>query len=134
MNSVQNQTVSSALGRDNRLSDKYFSGDESSDFGLNSTTSTSSSSDGSTFGLNTSDYVGDTSSSSSSFLDTAFDTKNIGSTLGGIGSAVKGIASIYDSYNNKEYKDKIFGMEEKRVARQTAKEDKAQAGLEAAWS
>ena len=132
MNTVQNKTVSSALGRDTSLSDKYFSGDES-DFGINTTSSTSSS-DGSTLGINASDYIEDTSSSSSSFLDTAFDSKNIGSTLGGIGSAIKGIASIYDSYNNKEYKDKIYKLEEDRVNRQVTKEAKAQAALEAAWS
>lgn len=131
MNAVQNKTLSSALGRDTSLSDKYFGGDES-DFGINTTSSTSSS-DGSTFGINASEYVGDTTSSST-FLDTAFDSKNIGSTLGGIGSAIKGVASIYDSYNNKEYKDKIYKLEEDRVNRQVTKEAKAQAALEAAWS
>lgn len=131
MNAVQNKTLSSALGRDTSLSDQYFGGDES-DFGINTTSSTSSS-DGPAFGINASDYVEGTTSSPS-FLDTAFDSKNIGSTLGGIGSAIKGVASIYDSYNNKEYKDKIYKLEEDRVNRQVVKEAKAQAALEAAWS
>lgn len=130
MNELQKQITSDAIGRDTKMSDLYFSGDES-DFGLGGTSSTSSA-DGSTFGITASDYVSDTPSSTS-FLDTAFDSKNIGGTLSGIGSAIKGIASIYDSYNNKEYKDKIYKLEKDRVDREVAKQEKAQAGLEAAW-
>jgi len=128
---VQNKITTDALGRNNALSDKYFSGDSTSDFGVDSTPSTSN--NNSDFGISASDYV-DNTPTSSSFLDTAFDSKNIGSTLGGVGSAIKGVASIYDSYNNKEYKDKIYKLEEDRVNREIAKQTKAQAGLEAAWS
>jgi hypothetical protein len=127
-NSIQNGVYGSALSeRDTSLSDKYFGGTETSDFGLDGS-STATTTDAS-IGIKASDYLGDSADDSSSTSD-MFS----GVSLGSIASAVKGVASIYDSYNKKQYQDKIFGMEEKRVARQTAKEDKAQAALESAWS
>lgn len=130
-NAIQNKITQDALGRSNSLSDKYFSGDSTSDFGLGQ--DTTSAADTGTYGINASDYVAD-SQTSPSFLDKAFNSDNFGVTLGGVGAAIKGVASIYDSYNNKEYKDKIYNLEKNRVDREVAKQEKAQAALEAAWS
>lgn len=126
---IQNDIYGSALGsgRDTSLSDKFFGGTETSDFGLDSN-STTVSTDTST-GIKASDYLKDSG-------DVTDNTSNMfsGVSLGSIGSAIKGVAAIYDSYNKKQYQDKIFGMEEKRVNRQIKKEDEAQAALNAAWS
>lgn len=130
-NAIQTDIYSKALGRDASLTDKFFTSDGPTDFGLSSNSTLPANSDG-TFGIKASDYVGGTTDTS--WSDTAFDSNNIGSTLGGIGSAIKGVAGIYDSYNKKQYQDKIFGMEEARVNREVAKQKKAQEGLEAAWS
>lgn len=54
----------------------------------------------------------------------------IGSTLQGIGALAGAAAGIYDAYNKKKYQDKVFGMEEQRVARATARQDKQQANYD----
>jgi len=125
MNSVQDGVYGNAIGRDTSLSDKYF-GMQEQDFGLDASSNIAS--DSQSLGINAIDYLDDGSSDSS--ISDMFS----GVSLGGIGSAVKGVAAVYDSYNKKQYQDKIFGMEEKRVARQVKKEDDAQAALNAAWN
>lgn len=60
----------------------------------------------------------------------AFSSGNIGSTMQGIGAIAGAAAGIYDARNKKKYQDKIFGMEEKRVARETARQDKQQAAYD----
>jgi hypothetical protein len=59
-----------------------------------------------------------------------FKADKIGGTLSGIGEIAKAGAMVYDAYNKKKYQDKVFGMEEKRVARETARQDKQQANYD----
>lgn len=126
--SQENSYYGNAMSRNSSLIDKFFTGEETTDFGLNEERNNLSVNTDGTFGIQAKDYFGDSTDSNktSDMLS--------GISLGGIGSAVKGVASIWEAYNKKEYQDKIFGMEEKRVARQTKKEDDAQAALNAAWS
>lgn len=124
-NSIQNDVYSKALGRNTSLTDKFFTGDETTDFGLDGSSQTIADTSN---GIHATDYLGN-SENTSSFTD-MFD----GVSLSGAASAIKGVAAIYDSYNKKQYQDKIFGMEEARVNREVAKQKKAQEGLEAAWS
>ena len=123
-----NSYYGNAMSRDSSLTDKFFTGEDNPDFGINSGNSTSPTD--TTSGIKASDYLNDSGSNDSSALTDSLSKV----TLGGLGSAVKGVASIWDAYNKKQYQDKVFGMEEKRVARQTKKEDDAQAGLNAAWA
>jgi len=59
-----------------------------------------------------------------------FKADKIGGTLQGIGAIAGAAAGIYDAYNKKKYQDKVFGMEEKRVARETERQDKQQGAYE----
>lgn len=59
-----------------------------------------------------------------------FSKGNIGSTLQGIGAIAGVAASIYDSHNRQKYQDKVFKMEEDRVDRAKARQDKQQAAYE----
>ena len=59
-----------------------------------------------------------------------FSGDNIGSTMQGIGSIATAAAGIYDAHNKKKYQDKVFGMEEQRVARATERQDKQQAAYD----
>jgi len=59
-----------------------------------------------------------------------FKPDKIGGTLQGIGAIATAAASVYDAYNKKEYQDKVFKMEEKRVKRETERQDKQQANYE----
>lgn len=54
--------------------------------------------------------------------------------LGGTAALAKGIGSIWDAYNKKEYQDEMVGMEKARVAREVDKQKKAQAALDKAWA
>lgn len=54
----------------------------------------------------------------------------MGSTLQGIGAIAGAAAGIYDAYNKKKYQDKVFKMEENRVNREIARQDKQQANYE----
>jgi len=63
-------------------------------------------------------------------LGNMFKANNIGGTLQGIGAIAGAAAGIYDAHNKKKYQDKVFGMEEKRVARETERQDKQQANYE----
>jgi hypothetical protein len=56
--------------------------------------------------------------------------QGIGSTMQGIGAIAGAAAGMYDAYNKKKYQDKVFGMEETRVARETARQDKQQAAYD----
>jgi len=59
-----------------------------------------------------------------------FSAGNIGSTLQG-GAAIASIAAgVYDTHNRKKYQDKVFKMEEERVNRANARQDKQQAAYE----
>lgn len=60
----------------------------------------------------------------------AFSSENIGGTMQGIGVVAGSAAEIYDAYNKKKYQDKVFGMEEKRVARETDRQDRQQASYD----
>lgn len=60
----------------------------------------------------------------------AFSADNIGGTMQGIGSIAGAAAGMYDAYNKKKYQDKVFGMEEKRVKRETERQDKQQAAYD----
>lgn len=62
--------------------------------------------------------------------DTGFSLGGVGSTMQGIGAIAGAAAGMYDAYNKKKYQDKVFGMEEKRVARETARQDKQQAAYD----
>jgi hypothetical protein len=63
-------------------------------------------------------------------LGNMFKADKIGGTLSGIGEIAKAGAAIYDAHNKKKYQDKVFGMEEKRVERETERQDKQQANYE----
>lgn len=63
-------------------------------------------------------------------FDKMFNSDNIGSTLGGIGTAVSGAAAIYNAYQTKQYQDKLFKMEKERVDRANERQAKAQANYE----
>lgn len=76
------------------------------------------------------DGFGDTNSLNTSSTDgvfgDSFSSGNIGGTMQGIGSIATAAAGIYDAHNKKKYQDKVFGMEEKRVERETGRQDKQQ--------
>lgn len=60
---------------------------------------------------------------------------NIGDVdLGGAAALAKGIGSIWDAYNKKEYQKEIVGMEKERVAREVDKQKKAQSAFDSAWA
>lgn len=59
-----------------------------------------------------------------------FKPDKISGTLQGIGAIAEAAAGIYDAHNKKKYRDKVFGMEEKRVARETQRQDKQQLNYE----
>lgn len=67
---------------------------------------------------------------SSGIFGDAFSAGKIGGTMQGIGAIAGAAAGIYDAYNKKKYQDKVFGMEEKRVTRETARQDKQQANYD----
>lgn len=121
-----------ALGRTAPYADDY-SANKVEDFGL---PKTEGNLQNSYFGDNVSNIDLDSGlgSSSSSFLDKAFSGDNIGSSLGGIGIITKGVGSIWDAYNKKEYQDEMVSMEKARVAREVDKQTKAQAALDKAWA
>lgn len=54
----------------------------------------------------------------------------VGGTMQGVAAVASAAAGIYDAYNKKKYQDKVFGMEEKRVARETQRQDKQQASYD----
>ncbi|MDD2267467.1 hypothetical protein [Sulfuricurvum sp.] len=56
--------------------------------------------------------------------------KGLGTTLQGIGAIASAAAGVYDAYNKKKYQDKVFGMEEARVNRENARQDKQQLAYE----
>lgn len=62
--------------------------------------------------------------------DTGFTLGSVGSTMQGIGAIAGAAAGMYDAYNKRKYQDKVFGMEEQRVARATARQDKQQAAYD----
>jgi hypothetical protein len=66
-------------------------------------------------------------SGSSSSKSDWFDLKNIGSIAQGVGS-------IWDAYASSQYKKDIVEMEKDRVAREVAKQDKAQKSFDSVWS
>lgn len=72
------------------------------------------------------DAVGNPIKSNSMFAG----AEGIGSTMQGIGAIAGAAAGIYDAYNKKKYQDKVFGMEEQRVARATQRQDKQQAAYD----
>lgn len=59
-----------------------------------------------------------------------FSADKLGSTMQGIGAIAQAAAGIYDMHNKKEYQDKVFSMEEKRVNRANERQDKQQAAYE----
>lgn len=71
-----------------------------------------------------------TSASSKTGKDTG---GGFGSTLQGIGAVTGALASIYGIHEQKEYQDKVLGMEEKRVADNNARRDKQQAEYDKVW-
>lgn len=97
-------------------------------------------------GATSSNIFSDAWNSSTSFLGKAFGggdqngittsdvSKGGGLDLGGLGAITKGIGSIWDAYNKKEYQDEMVGMEKARVAREVDKQKKAQAALDKAWA
>lgn len=56
--------------------------------------------------------------------------KNLGSTIQGAAAIAQTAASIYDAHNRKSYQDKVFKMEENRIAREQAKQDRQQAAYD----
>lgn len=54
----------------------------------------------------------------------------MGSTLQGISAIAGAAAGIYDAYNKKKYQDKVFKMEENRVNREVARQDKQQSAYD----
>ena len=55
------------------------------------------------------------------------NSNNIGSTVGGIGTALSGAAAVYNAVQAKNYQDKLFSMEKDRVDKANARQTKAQA-------
>lgn len=70
------------------------------------------------------------SSSSDGIFGDAFSGDKIGSTMQGIGAVASAAAGVYDTYNKKKYQDKVFGMEEARVSRETDRQDRQQASYD----
>lgn len=56
-----------------------------------------------------------------------FGKDKMASTMQVIGSIAQAAAGIYDTHNRKSYQDKVFSMEESRINREKAKQDKQQA-------
>lgn len=54
--------------------------------------------------------------------------------LGGAAAIAKGIGSIWDAYNKKQYQEEIVDMEKERVAREVDKQKKAQSAFDSAWA
>jgi len=54
----------------------------------------------------------------------------VSGTMQGIGAIASAAAGIYDAHNKKKYQDKVFKMEEDRVNRANARQDKQQAAYE----
>ncbi len=59
-----------------------------------------------------------------------FNLGGVGTTIQGIGAVAQAAAGFYDAHNKKKYQDKVFGMEEARVARETTRQDKQQANYD----
>jgi hypothetical protein len=76
------------------------------------------------------DGLADTKSAGGFDFGNMFKVENIGGTLQGIGAIAGAAAGIYDAHNKKKYQDKVFAMEEKRVARETERQDKQQANYD----
>lgn len=54
----------------------------------------------------------------------------VGTTIQGIAAVAQAAAGFYDAHNRKNYQDKVFKMEEDRVARATQRQDKRQANYD----
>jgi len=59
-----------------------------------------------------------------------FSSKNIGSTLQGIGAVTQGIAGVYQTYLTNKYQKDVLGLEKDRVAKEDARIKKAQKAYE----
>ncbi len=78
------------------------------------------------------DIAGD--STLSKLGDSLFSEKNIGSTLQGFGSVVGGIGSIFAQNKQADYQDKLFNMEEKRIADEKQRQKKFDRGMSSAFA
>lgn len=58
-----------------------------------------------------------------------FSGKNLGSTLSGVGSIVGGIGSWIGMEKQADYQDKVFDMEEERIADEKEKQKKFDNGM-----
>ena len=62
-----------------------------------------------------------------------FSAKNLGSTLGHIGTIGGVLASVYGMYEQKKFNKDMRGMEKDRVARENKRVDDAQANYDKVW-
>ena len=62
-----------------------------------------------------------------------FSAKNLGSTLGNIGTIGGVLASVYGMYEQKKFNKDMLGMEKDRVARENKRVDDAQANYDKVW-
>jgi hypothetical protein len=59
-----------------------------------------------------------------------FSSDNLAGTIGGVGTALSGAASVYNAIQTKNYQDKLFKMEKERVDRANARQEKLQNNYE----
>ena len=62
-----------------------------------------------------------------------FSAKNLGSTLGHIGTIGGVLASVYGMYEQKKFNKDMLEMEKNRVARENKRVDDAQANYDKVW-
>ena len=62
-----------------------------------------------------------------------FSAKNLGSTMGNIGTIAGALASVYGMYEQKKFNKDMLEMEKNRVARENKRVDDAQANYDKVW-
>ena len=62
-----------------------------------------------------------------------FSAKNLGSTLGHIGTIGGALANVYGMYEQKKFNKDMLEMEKNRVARENKRVDDAQANYDKVW-
>ena len=66
-------------------------------------------------------------------LAEAFDPKNLGTTLGGIGAVIGGIGGIWSALKQQDRYDDMYRMEKRRIADLKAQHDKTEKTFADAW-